>query len=220
MSDTVLEVELQTSEHVPALIEEVGEDGRVTFERTIPTGDDYLQYVQVENISPERFETILERYPWCDGVRRIRDGDPAVYELRAVRPSITAHLATFGGRVRSAVVEDGAIRILAELPHNTDVRALVDGLRERREDIELVAQRTVPRSDHPDRARVSVEETLSDRQQATLEVAYYAGYFEWPRDSTAEEIAESLGVSSPTVHKHLRRAQGSIFGALLDRPDM
>ena len=216
MSDNVLEVELRTSDHVPALIEEVGEDGRVTFERTIPVDDGHLQYVRVEHIPTERFEAILDEYPWCEAVRRIRDADPTVYELRTRRPSLTSRLASFGGRVRSAVVEEGTLRIVAELPQNADVRELLEALG----DVELAAQRTVPRSDHPDRARISLEDTLSDRQQAALEVAYYAGYFEWPRDSTAEEVADSLGVSSPTVHKHLRHAHRRILESLLDRPDL
>jgi len=37
-----------------------------------------------------------------------------------------------------------------------------------------------------------------------------------PRDSTAEDVADSLDVTSPTVHKHLRRARRKVFGALLD----
>nr|WP_282594626.1 bacterio-opsin activator domain-containing protein [Halomarina salina] len=220
MGDSLLEVELRTTDHVPTLIEEVGEEGRVTFERTIPTTNDHLQYVRVENVSTERFEELLDGYEWCREFRRVRDADPAVYELRATHLDLTSQLYSLGGRIRSAVVEDGAFRIVAELPDDADVRGLVEALGDSNSDIELVAQRTVPRSDHPDRARISLEDTLSDRQQAALEVAYYAGYFEWPRDSTAEDVADSLGVSSPTTHKHLRRAHQRILEQLLERPDL
>ena len=220
LGDNLLEVELATSDHVPALIEAVGEDGRVAFERTIPTADGHLQYVRVENVPTDRFEAILDGYEWCTAFRRVRDGDPTVYELSATHLDLTARLSSFGGRVRSAVVEDGALRVVAELPETTDLREFVGAVGDVRGEVELVAQRTVPRADHPDRARVSLEETLSDRQQAALEVAYYAGYFEWPRHSTAEDVAESLGVSSPTVHKHLRHAHRRILESLLERADL
>ena len=49
-----------------------------------------------------------------------------------------------------------------------------------------------------------------------LRAAYFAGYYEWPRRSTAEEIADSMGVSSPTLHNHLRKAQQKLLVAFLD----
>jgi predicted DNA binding protein len=40
-----------------------------------------------------------------------------------------------------------------------------------------------------------------------METAMVSGYFEWPRESTAEEVAESLGISAPTFHEHLRSGE-------------
>jgi predicted DNA binding protein len=48
-----------------------------------------------------------------------------------------------------------------------------------------------------------------------LEAAFFAGYFEWPRDVSGEDLAESLGVSSPTFHQHLRNAQRKLLDAVL-----
>jgi predicted DNA binding protein len=59
-------------------------------------------------------------------------------------------------------------------------------------------------------------ESLTDRQLEVLEAAYRGGYFRWPRDATAEEVAESLGISSPTLHKHLRHGEARVFEALFD----
>ena len=49
--------------------------------------------------------------------------------------------------------------------------------------------------------------------------AYHAGYFEWPRGSTAEELADSMDVSSPTLHNHLRRAQQKLLSAFFDEQE-
>jgi len=59
-------------------------------------------------------------------------------------------------------------------------------------------------------------DTLTDRQQSVLETAYAAGYFEWPRDSSGEEVAETLGISPPTFHQHLRVGQQKLMDALFD----
>ncbi|PSQ04409.1 hypothetical protein BRC95_08240 [Halobacteriales archaeon QS_5_68_33] len=47
------------------------------------------------------------------------------------------------------------------------------------------------------------ETDMTDRQREALEAAFRAGYFHWLRDSTAEEVAESLDIASPTLHSHI-----------------
>jgi DNA-binding CsgD family transcriptional regulator len=51
-----------------------------------------------------------------------------------------------------------------------------------------------------------VLDTLTDRQLEVLQTAYYAGYFEWPRHRTGEEIADDLDIAGPTFQQHLRTA--------------
>jgi predicted DNA binding protein len=59
-------------------------------------------------------------------------------------------------------------------------------------------------------------EELTERQRTAIELAYFAGFFEWPRVSSGEDIAESMGVSAPTFHQHARKAQRKVFQALFD----
>ncbi|WP_242492963.1 helix-turn-helix domain-containing protein [Halogeometricum borinquense] len=56
---------------------------------------------------------------------------------------------------------------------------------------------------------------LTERQRTALEAAYHAGFFQWPRETTGEGVAESLGVSPPTFHQHLRKAEQKVFDHLL-----
>ena len=51
---------------------------------------------------------------------------------------------------------------------------------------------------------------MTDRQREALEAAYRAGYFDWPRESTAEEVAESPDITSATLHSHLRKAESRL----------
>ena len=61
-----------------------------------------------------------------------------------------------------------------------------------------------------------LEATLTERQLEVLETAYYAGYFRSPRRSTGSDVAESLGVSQPTVSEQLRVAQRKVLDLLFD----
>ena len=56
---------------------------------------------------------------------------------------------------------------------------------------------------------------LTPRQQELLEAAVEMGYYEVPRRTTHEEIAEVVGVSAGTVGEHLRKVEGKVLSALV-----
>lgn len=61
-----------------------------------------------------------------------------------------------------------------------------------------------------------VHDELSARQRECLFEARAAGYYEWPREVTADDIADDLGVSGPTLLDHLRRGEQTVLHAVLD----
>jgi len=79
----------------------------------------------------------------------------------------------------------------------------------------LQSRRTVERELCTRRGHVaSLLESLTDRQLEVLRTAYFGGFFEWPRESTGEEVAELLDVSQPTVNRHLRLGQRALLAQL------
>lgn len=58
--------------------------------------------------------------------------------------------------------------------------------------------------------------SLTADQRTVLRVAYYNGYFETPRESSAPEVAEILGVSPEVFHRLLRTAQAKVFSTEFD----
>ena len=99
----------------------------------------------------------------------------------------------------------------------TDVRSVFNGLQSSFPESSLRSKQEIQRSvQTTDGLRRSLEDDLTDNQQSILRAAYLADYFEWPRGSTAEELADSLGVSSPTLHNHLRKAQQKLLTAFFD----
>ncbi|PSQ51816.1 hypothetical protein BRD20_09415 [Halobacteriales archaeon SW_8_65_20] len=47
-------------------------------------------------------------------------------------------------------------------------------------------------------------------------MAYNAGFFEWPRELSGDEMAELLDVSAPTFHQHRRAALATLLGVVFD----
>ncbi|MFU8867366.1 bacterio-opsin activator domain-containing protein [Natronococcus sp.] len=146
-------------------------------------------------------------------------GGERLLEVVVADPSVAVTVAEHGGVVRSLTPADDRTRLVLELSGSADVRAFVDALG-RGWDLELVARRQRERSPEDAFALDSVlRERLSERQRQTLEAAYYAGFFEWPRESTGEAVADSLGVSQPTFSRHVRAAQATLLSVLFEEFD-
>ncbi|SNR35444.1 helix-turn-helix domain-containing protein [Halorubrum vacuolatum] len=58
--------------------------------------------------------------------------------------------------------------------------------------------------------------TLTDRQREVLSAAYRMGYFAYPREASAEEVAEAVGIARSTFAEHLAAAHRQVIGDVVD----
>ncbi len=177
-----------------------------------------LCFVTVEGTEPETVLNWVGDADSVDDARLIRNyDDGALLELVIQQDSPALVLTERGGTVTDLSVEDGTATIETEFAPNVGIRPLVDELSRQFPSVELRSKQEVaPTDQSPEGFRESIDEKLTEKQQSVLRAAYHAGYFEWPRGSTAEELAESMDISSPTLHNHLRRAQQKLLGVAFD----
>lgn len=57
--------------------------------------------------------------------------------------------------------------------------------------------------------------TLTDRQKEILSTAIRNGYYEYPRRSSLQEIAEYLDIAAGTVGQHLQRIEAKVFSEFM-----
>ncbi|WP_050031821.1 bacterio-opsin activator domain-containing protein [Halorubrum halophilum] len=219
-SDAVTEVEFHTGDEGAFLARASAALGcRIELASTVAVDDDASRfYLSVEGVRPQALadavadasgvsdlRVIDTREDGCDVSARVEGGS-------AVR-TLTEHGAT----VRDATAEDGRVGVVADLPEGADVRPVADGFRSVFSDARLASKESVPRSARSeDSLREGVADRFTDRQWAALSAAYHGGYFDWPRGSTAEEVADAMDVSSPTFHNHLRKAQRRLLDELFE----
>ena len=60
---------------------------------------------------------------------------------------------------------------------------------------------------------------LTERQVEIISAAYQLGYYEQPKSTTGEELAEQFDLSASTVHQHLRSGARKIISQLFETPD-
>lgn len=56
---------------------------------------------------------------------------------------------------------------------------------------------------------------LTARQREVIETAWEMGYYEVPKDVSADEIAAEMDLDSSTVNEHLQRAERNLLGQFL-----
>ncbi|MFC7044423.1 PAS domain S-box protein [Halobacteriaceae archaeon GCM10025711] len=222
MSDRILEVEFRSVDAAGKFFDALGTDlESLAIERTVHAGDDhYLHYVRGTGLTPEAFREGLLRIPNIEDVRLVEDGDDGLlFTVTSTNPVVSSAVASYGGRIKHVSLEDDALRITAQFHAGVDTRAVLDALTDAVPDIELVAQRSKAADDARPADLDAALERLTQRQRAAVEAAYFGGYFDWPRGSNAEELAEEMGVTSPTLHQHLRKAQQTLLGVFFDDPE-
>jgi len=137
------------------------------------------------------------------------------FEQHLSNPPVSSTIAEYGGYFESGRIEDGEYVTSIHLPPGTDIRQVVSDIQKRYPDAESVSQRQVTRDDRgPGRLQGLLTERLTERQRAALEASYYGGFFEWPRERSGEEVANSLGIGASTFHQHVRKAEKKLLDAV------
>ncbi|MEF8812840.1 MAG: bacterio-opsin activator domain-containing protein [Halovenus sp.] len=223
LGDTVLELTFRYSDGDAALLgisQEVG--CTLVLEGMVPgEAGSLLCFVEMSDVSPERALAGANASDLTGDARLVqRRNDDCVLEIELGTDSPVAVLAERGATVTDLEITDGIATLVTEVPPSTDVRGLNEELKRHYPSVELHSKQEQSPTMSPSDVEESLEERLTEKQRAVLEGAYRAGYFEWPRGSTAEDLADSMGVSSPTLHNHLRRAQQKLLEAVLDEESM
>jgi len=140
-------------------------------------------------------------------------GSGCTVELR-VAEAVPGAAVDAGARPREMVAHGGRARVVAEAPADADLRSVVEAFTDAT-GAELVAKRSLGGPAE----RESLSASLTAKQREALRTAETMGYFDWPREHTAEEVADRLGIASATLHYHLRAAQRTLVRGVLDGPD-
>jgi len=150
-------------------------------------------------------------------VRHIATGSRQLLEFRVGHDTPLSALLEAGGRIQGGRIEDGVSRLAVDVTLDTDVRTYLDRVERRGHAVDLLAKREVERAAPAGWAGDGGDTGLTGRQRTVLEAAYLSGYFDWPRrQTTGEELADSLDIASSTLHQHLRVASAKVFEQYFD----
>ncbi|WP_336326111.1 bacterio-opsin activator domain-containing protein [Halovenus sp. HT40] len=218
LGGVVLEIQFQYTDTDAAFVAlSQALDSSLALDGAIPSDEGLLCFVRIDEASPQAALEATTEIPGFGDARLIRSSESGgVLELSLSGSSPLLVVTDRGGTVTELTVEGEQATLTCELAPEADLRAIHDRLYDAF-GVELRAKQehtsTTTGFDHTN----FLDEQLTEKQRDVIRTAYHSGYFEWPRGSTAEDLAESMDISSPTLHNHLRRAQQNILDEILDR---
>lgn len=217
-----LELELEVRDRECFFIRASDEaDCRISLEELIHRADgQLLEFFTVRDVPAERVRRMVAEESAITETRLIKEGPKgSLFQFVVSGPCVTATLADTGAITRAVSADEGDGRVVALVPPHVEVRTVVETFRRRHPDSRLLAQRERKQS-VPVRTEGGVHATLADqlteKQLEVLKTAYLSGYFDWPRERTADECADALGITQPTFSQHIRTAQFKVFETLFD----
>lgn len=192
-------------------------DCNLSLEGSVPSGAGWVLYLAVDGTTPATAAERLAGDSRVDRARVVRESEQAG-RLEVVVPEAPLLETVFGlgAKLKKQVASPSGSMLVLEAPKSVEVRRVVEHIQSAYPGSEFVARRE-HEYDGTAMGSPNGVDVLTDRQREVLEAAYRAGYYEWPRESTAEEVAESLSIAGSTFHAHLRKAEGRILSGVLDQ---
>jgi len=220
-AEKVVELDVRLTDSNEFFVETATRLGcRLSLESYVSTSSGaWLMYFSVTGSDVDRLVDATRDAPAVETVRTIERGDELGVAITS-ESSLLDTISTLGGTVSSGSIADGRGDFVVQIPQSTDIREFVEQLQSMYSGVKITAKRGDERPADPSN-RISGDGLveLTDRQRQALEAAYRSGYFEWPRENAAEDLAELLEISRPTFQAHLRKAENQLLSAFFNRTD-
>lgn len=220
LSDVAFELEFTISDSSELFVAASDHlDCSMTLEGIVPI-DDYmlLCYLTVKRASSDAvFEAVADEPDLIEPRIVSEDGEGCFLECVVCGSSGLLTMFEYGATIQSAQFVEGRGTLIVFLDPETNVRQAVTTFREAFPDSRLSSKRDVETSLRTKlNTRKRVSDRLTDKQWEVLQAAFLSGYFDSPRGTTAQELADSLGIASSTLHQHLQAALRKTLGEVLD----
>jgi predicted DNA binding protein len=209
---SILEVSIDSEDFVLGRTLNVDFDVTITLEEVIPTGNRAMPYFWVSGNSLAEFEESIEADPTVEAIHQhLRLSESALYRAQWAEQvqSLLYSIAEEEGTILDGVGSSGTWQFTLRFPS----RDSLSNFRRRCSDLSIDLD--VKRVYSVSADQIDMEYGLTAKQRETLITALEQGYFQVPRESTQQELAESLGIQSSSASETLRRAMAELIANTL-----
>ena len=197
-------------------------DGAVSYARSVPTGDGgFLLYGTATGDGMQLIDGLVETEgTHCNSMTILDETESETrFELTLGEHPIFSTVSSQAGYIHEAVISGGNFDMTFHYAPSANIQKAIDSVKTVHSSAKLITRtRTVRPESQCYESLEELTDRLTERQLAALEAAYGAGFFNWPRDTSGETLADSLGISPSTYHQHLRKAQQTLMEIVFETP--
>jgi predicted DNA binding protein len=212
-ADSVVRVRLSVEGEDPLTGAAAVADGGIAVEVVRQVDGNTSMYVDVASEDEAAVSDRLSAEDGIDSVETVHGGDPARLHVTADAGTLPGIAVERGASVDSLEVRSDGYAAAVDVGPSGDVSGVVEAIEDRYDRTTVRSIRSHEREDGGVTGGHLSE--LTDRQLAALRTAYVEGYFETPRERSAEEIAGSMSIAGSTFLQHLRAAERKLLSSLL-----
>jgi predicted DNA binding protein len=214
-ADSVVRVQLSVDGEGPLAVA-AGDDADLSVDAIRSAEGIASMYVDAEQSVADDVGERLAADDRVDEVERVVEGETTRFRVSVSGTTFPGVVVDNGGSVHSLAVDADGYDATVDVGPSGDASRIVDAVEDRFDRATVRSIRSHERTDSTlTKGHLS---TLTEKQRTTLETAYAEGYFESPRERSAEEIADSMSIAGSTFLQHLRTAERKLLGSVIS-PD-
>jgi len=221
-TDPVVEVEFRIDDPAYPFVGVSGREGcQVELAKMLPRPEGYAEVFNVTGTAPSRVAALDTEYERVDVAVLAEYDRGGLFEFVVSGDCPAYDLAEFGALPQTVRGVDGTGQIVAEIPPQYDASTVVETFLDSHPDADLATKRqreSVTPLFTRSAFRQVLHTCLTDRQREVIETAFEAGYYNWPRECTGEDVAAELDITSATFSEHIHAAERKLLTVLFDGP--
>lgn len=186
----------------------------IDLEQMIPTGDSAIPSFWVLDGARDQFESALDRESGISASEAVDElDDKTLYraEWNLATDTFVQTILDHEAVIQDATGDAEAWEFQIQFLDTETLSAFRDDCQE--SGIEMTVERLYHSAECPGSPRL-----LTEPQQAVLERAYEADYFDVPRKTTLAELASRMDLSDQAVNERLRRGVKALIESTLKSP--
>ena len=218
-ADNVTELELRIRDDDIFFVSLARELGcKLEYGGSVAGAEETVMFFLVDSEDPTTVCAVAGDHPGVTAATHVSTAEgTALFEFTVEDPPVVSLLADRGAETRDIVVTPDAATFSATLPSTTETRSVVEHVRDHYPSTDLMSVRE---RDEPPASRQAflgtLEDRLTNRQLTALRKGYLGGFFDWPRDVSGEELAESMDICPSTFHQHLRAGERKVLESVFE----
>lgn len=218
-SGTATEVRLRIADkRLPLYRVALEADCSLTLERVEPRLEGDHLTVTVTEGSPATVVDVAGCSPAVSDAAITGDEEREEVELQLPTNSVVNWLSDYGVHVPTFTADSQAATLSLLIPETVDVGELLEIFEMRYAEPDLLLKRRRNRTETAAEQRPSdpYRSKLTSRQFEVLRMAYREGFFESPRECTADELSDQLDIAPQTFYGHVRAGERRLFDTVFD----